>query len=77
MFYENSFITDFKEKAELFNFSFSKQCCLIPNNSSLTADFNHITDKRLSTVTFSVKDIGKIVQNVDSNKAHRHDNTTC
>ena len=30
--------------------------------------------KRLSTVTFSARDIGKIIQNLDSNKAHGHDN---
>ena len=52
LFYENRFITDFKEKAQLFNIFFSKQCSLIPNNSSLPADVNYITDKRLSTVHF-------------------------
>ena len=74
LFYENRFITNFKEKAQLFNIFFSKQCSLIPNNSSLPADVNYITDKRLSTVTFSARDIGKIIQNLDSNKAHGHDN---
>ena len=74
LFYENCFITDFKEKAQLFNIFFSKQCSLVPNNSSLPADVNYITDKRLSTVTFSARDIGKIIQNLDSNKAHGHDN---
>ena len=74
LFYENCFITDSKEKAQLFNIFFSKQCSLIPNNSSLPADVNYITDKRLSTVTFSARDIGKIIQNLDSNKAHGHDN---
>ena len=51
----------------------NKQCSLISNNSSLPADVNYITDKRLSTVTFSARDIGKIIQNLDSNKAHGHD----
>ena len=51
LFYENHFITDFKEKARLFN-------------------------KRLSTVTFSTKDIGKIIQNRDSDKAPGHDNVS-
>ena len=74
LFYENRFITDFKEKAQLFNIFFSKHCSVIPNNSSLPADVNYITDKRLSTVTFSARDIGKIIQNLDSNKAHGHDN---
>ena len=78
MFYENRFITDFKEKAQLFNF-FSKQCSLIPNNSSLPPDINYVTDvnyitERLSTVTFPAKDIGKIIQNLELNKAHGHDN---
>ena len=36
--------------------------------------FNYITDKSLSTVTFSAKDIGKNIQNLDSNKAHGHNN---
>ena len=34
----------------------------------------YITDKHLSTATFSDKDIGNVIQNLDSNKAHRHDN---
>ena len=76
LFYKNRFITDFQEKFKLFKFFFSKQCCIIPNHSSLTADFNYITDNRLSTVTFSAKDIGKIIPNLDSNKAHEHDNTS-
>ena len=74
LFYENRFITDFKETAQLFNIFFSKQCSLIPNNSSLPADVNYITDKRLSAVTFLVREIGKIIQNLDSNKAHGHNN---
>ena len=63
-----------REKSQLFRIFFSKQCSLIPNNSSLPADVNYITDKRLSTVTFSARDIGKIIQNLDSNKAHGHHN---
>ena len=55
LFYENCFMTDFKEKAQLCNIFFSKQCSLIPNNSSLSADVNFITDKRLSTVNFQPK----------------------
>ena len=76
LFYENQFITYFKEKTKLFNLLFSKQCSVIPNNSSLPAEINYITDKRLSTVTFSVKDIGKIIRNLDSNKVRGHDNAS-
>ena len=74
LYYDNRFITDFKEKAELFNSFFSKQCSLISNNSSLPNYINYTTEKRLSTVALSVKAISKIIQNVDSNKAHGHDN---
>ena len=74
LFYKNRFITDFKEKVQHFNIFFSEQCFLIPNISSLLADVNCITDKRLSTVTFSARGIRKTIQNLDSNKAHRHDN---
>ena len=33
-----------------------------------------MTDKRLSSVTFSGEDIGKIIQNLGSNKTHGYDN---
>ena len=46
LFCENCFITNFKEKVQLFNIFFSKQCSLVSNNSSLPADFNYITEKR-------------------------------
>ena len=47
LFYENRYLTDFFKKAQLFNSLFSKQRSLNPNNSSLPAYFNYITDKRL------------------------------
>ena len=37
---------------------------------------NHVTDRCLSSVTFSTGDICKIIQNVNSNKAHRYDNVS-
>ena len=47
LFYENRYLTDFFKKAQLFHSLFSKQRSLNPNNSSLPAYFNYITDKRL------------------------------
>ena len=73
LYYDNRFITDFKEKAEIFNSLFSKQCSLISSNSSLPGYINYTTEKRLSTVTLSVEAIGKIIQNLDSNKGHGYD----
>ena len=42
LFHENRFITDFKEKAELFNSFFAKQCSLIRNDSELPTSLTSI-----------------------------------
>ena len=74
LFHENKFVTDFKEKAELFNSFFAKQCSLIKNSSKLPLHLHYLTDNRLSSVSFPHDDIAKIIQNLDRNKAHAHDN---
>ena len=73
LFHNNKFGTDFKEKVELFNSFFAKQCSLIKNESKLPARLHFITDKRLSTVIFVSNDILKIIQNRNPNKGHVHD----
>ena len=73
LFHENKFITDFKEKAELFNAFFAKQCSLIDNNSSLPNKLIYLTERRLTKIRFSEDDIAKIIQNLDLNKAHSDD----
>ena len=77
LYYNNRFITDYKEKAELFNLLFiflNNECSLISINRSLPSYINSNIEKRLSTVALSVEIIGQIIQNLDSNKAHCHDN---
>ena len=74
LFHENRFIIDFKEKAELFNSFFSKQCSLITNNSKLPTSPSYLTEKHLTIITFSAEDIGKIIRSLNPNKAHGHDN---
>ena len=74
LFHENKFVADFKEKAELFNSVFAKQCSLIKNSSKLPSHLHYLTDNHLSSVRFSQDDIAKIIQNLDPNKAHGHDN---
>ena len=44
------------------------------NTSQLPSNFTLYTDNRISTVTFSQDDIGEIIQNLNPNKAHSHDN---
>ena len=53
-------------------FFFSNQCSLINNNSKLPTNLNHFTVRCLSSI--SAGDIGKIIQNLNSKKAHGHDN---
>ena len=75
LIHENKFITNFLEKAKLFNSFFSKQCSLINNGSTLPTHMQYLTSKRLSSINFSQEDdIAKIIQNLDSGKAYGHDN---
>ena len=47
---------------------------LIRNDTELPTSLAFYTDNRLSTVSFSHEDVGKIIQNLNPNKAHSHDN---
>ena len=47
---------------------------LITNNSKLPTSPSYLTDKRLSTITFSAKNVGKIIRSLNPSKAHGHDN---
>ena len=73
IFHENRFATNFKEKAELFNSFFAKQCSIIDNGSEIPSFLHTKTDKSLSNIAFTEKDIEKVIQNLDLNKAHGHD----
>ena len=73
LFHENKFVTDFKEKAELFNHFFVNQCSLLSNNSVLPTDLPQLTNKCLDSIHFSSNDIAKIISHLDPNKAHGHD----
>ena len=61
LFHENQFITDFKEKAELFNHYF------------VTYKLPQLTSKCLDSIHFWSSDIAKIISRLDPNKAHGHD----
>ena len=74
LFHENRFITDFKEKAELFNFFLFNQCSLLTSCSKLPTNLRYLTDKRLRTINFTVGHIEKIIVSFNPNKAHDHDN---
>ena len=73
LFNNNKFITDFKEKSQIFNSYFAKQCSLIDNGSTLPLPFPLITEKSLLGVDFSVEDIRNIIIKLNSNKNHGDD----
>ena len=66
IFHKNRFFTNFKEKAELFNFCFANQCSVIYNGSEIYLFYqisNFKKNKYLSNITFFVKDIENSIQN--------------
>ena len=69
----DKFITNFLEKANLFNEFFSKQCQPLQNNSTLPKSNTYHTENRLNDITFDNEKLLKIIQSLDANKAHGYD----
>ena len=69
----DNFITNFLEKANLFNEFFSKQCQPLQNNSTLPKSNTYHTENRLNDITFDNEKLLKIIQSLDANKAHGYD----
>ena len=63
------YTTDFKEKAEIFNNFFAKQCPIVKNTRQRPTDSPKRTNNCLSTSSFIKYDIVEIVKHVDPNKA--------
>ena len=61
LFHENKLMTDFRKKADIFNSFFSKQCSVINSDSSL-----------LCKIKFSTENIFQIINKLDSDKSHGH-----
>ena len=70
---DNKLVTDFLDKANLFNNFFVKQCPLISNDSTVPVSTDFVTRERLSPVEFCVDDFAKIIRSLDKNKAYDHD----
>ena len=73
LLHDDKFITNFKEKVEIFNNFFAKQCSLVNTNSDLPSVLSKKTHKLLSTIHFTSDDILKRMKNLDLNKVHGHD----
>ena len=73
MFINNKFVTDFQEKANVFNSFFAKQCSPIPGSSVLPAKISYMTKDRIKTICFGKIDFIKLIKALDVSKAHGHD----
>ena len=67
-----SFMTDFKEKANLFNDFFCKQSTPVANDSTLPI-LLETPNETLTSIEIIASDIGKIIKALKVNKAHGHD----
>ena len=65
--HKDKLVIDFKEKAELFNGFFIKQCFVVNNNRELATVLAQKNCKSLSTAEFSTNEI------FNPNKAHCYD----
>ena len=73
IYHNNNYITAFKEKAQIFNDFFAKQCMLAKNSSQLPTNSFKRTNNLLSAISFTKDDIAKIIKNLNPNKAHSFD----
>ena len=73
IYHNNNYITDFKEKAVIFNNFFVKQCTIVNNTTQLATDSLKRINNCLSTNSFTKDDIAKIIKNLDPNNAYSHD----
>ena len=62
IFHNNKYVTDFKEKSEVFNSFSANQCSLIPNNSILPSELKLLTEHTLTSCDFSETDILQIIR---------------
>ena len=73
LFHGDKSIVDFQEKSETFNSFFADQCSPISNGSVSPSELPLRTDISLSSCHFTKDDILRIINNLDPNRAHGHD----
>ena len=70
---DNTFFTDIKTKANIFNKFFAEQCTPLKNNSVLPINQMFLTQSRLGTTDFNENEMLKIIRALNIHKAHGHD----
>ena len=73
LFHGDKYIVDFQEKSEIFNSFFADQCFPISNGRVLPSELVLWTDSTISSCHFTKDGILRIINNLDPNKAHGHD----
>ena len=63
--HEDTFVTVFQVKSEIFNSHFAKQCSLLKNESRIPPQLLPHTNRCLSTVRFSENNILKVIRKLD------------
>ena len=69
----NQLVSDFLEKADLFNDYFRKKSATIDNSSAIPVNTSFATEERLSASEICSGDVVKIIRSLDPNKAHGQD----
>ena len=57
IFHNNKFITDFKQKPEIFNSHCSKQCTPVITNRKIPSECPRKSNESLCSITFEINDI--------------------
>ena len=70
MLHWNRYITEYKDKAELFKNVFLNQCFLINHSRVLPSVLFIRTKNLISSINFTSVDIAEIIQKLDPNKGH-------
>ena len=69
----NKLESDFKIKANYFNSFFASKCTPLINNSTIPNSLNYVSSARLSSFCVNEEVILKIINALNINKAHGHD----
>ena len=69
----STLISNFKENVNHFNDFFTSQCTPTSNDIALPSRTNSVSNVSLSSIQFKDQDILKIIDSLNYNKAHGHD----
>lgn len=73
LLHKNKSISDFREKANLFNKFFAPQCTIFANSITVPDIQSYETNSSLLSLDFKNGDIIKLLGSLNIHKAHNHD----